>query len=475
MKFNAQKSNMINMYILEKIEQGTESLSASVAEAFDISTNTVHSYLRRLQEQNIIVKEKRGEYKLVTNVISYNLKRSEGHLDSETYAFDNCFEQHIKDLPENVYRIWEYAFSEMINNVVDHSAAESLAIQIEQSYLYTKVFIIDNGVGIFNKIKEHLRNIVDKLQQTSDAIAEIDVINALATVAKENNYCKPVILDFGKRLNIVDGRHPVVEKISKQKFIPNDCVLDGDENRTIILTGPNMAGKSTYMRQIALITLMAQIGSFVPAKEAEIPIADRIWTRIGASDNLISDQSTFMVEMSEMASILNNATENSILILDEIGRGTSTYDGLSIAWAVVEHITKNIKARTLFATHYHELTNLEGVLDGVKNYKVSVKELQGGIVFMRKIMRGGTNRSFGIEVADLAGIDKSVIDRAKQILKNLENSSIIFNQNQNYTQSVAKKDKSEVERIISELDFNNLSPMQAFNVLFDLQEKIKEN
>ena len=368
---------------------------------------------------------------------------------------------------------YEYQRKQTLSNAERYITDELKELEVR--ILSSEEKALQLEANLFNQIKEHLRSIIDKLQLTSDAIAEIDVINALATVAKENNYCKPVILDFGKRLNIVDGRHPVVEKISKQKFIPNDCVLDGDENRTIILTGPNMAGKSTYMRQIALITLMAQIGSFVPAKEAEIPIADRIWTRIGASDNLISDQSTFMVEMSEMASILNNATENSILILDEIGRGTSTYDGLSIAWAVVEHITKNIKARTLFATHYHELTNLEGVLDGVKNYKVSVKELQGGIVFMRKIMRGGTNRSFGIEVADLAGIDKSVIDRAKQILKNLENSSITFNQNQNYTQSVAKKDKSEVERIISELDFNNLSPMQAFNVLFDLQEKIKEN
>ncbi len=367
---------------------------------------------------------------------------------------------------------YEYQRKQTLSNAERYITDELKELEIK--ILSSEEKALQLEANLYNTIKEHLRSIIDRLQLTSDSIAEIDVINALATVAKENNYCKPEILDFGNRLNIIDGRHPVVEKISKQKFIPNDCVLDNDENRTVILTGPNMAGKSTYMRQIALITLMAQIGSFVPAKHAEIPISDRIFTRIGASDNLISDQSTFMVEMSEMASILNNATENSILILDEIGRGTSTYDGLSIAWAVVEYITKNIKARTLFATHYHELTELEGVLDGVKNYKVTVKELQGGIVFMRKIMRGGTNRSFGIEVADLAGVDKPIIDRAKQILKKLENSSISFSQNKNLNSSVEKIEMTEVEKIISELDFNNLSPMQAFNVLFDLQEKIKD-
>ena len=382
-----------------------------------------------------------GYYIEITNSfkdkVPYDYQRKQTLTNAERYITDELKELEIKIL-----------------------SSEEKALQLESN--------------LYNGIKEHLRSIIDKLQSTSSAIAEIDVINALATVAKENNYCKPEILDFGQRLNIVDGRHPVVEKISKQKFIPNDCVLDGDENRTIILTGPNMAGKSTYMRQIALITLMAQIGSFVPAKVAEIPIVDRIFTRIGASDNLISDQSTFMVEMSEMASILNNATENSILILDEIGRGTSTYDGLSIAWAVVEFITNKIKARTLFATHYHELTELEGVLEGVKNYKVAVKELQGGIVFMRKIMRGGANKSFGIEVADLAGVDRQIIERAKNILKSLENTSISKDKH-NYNETEFKKEKTEIERIISELDFNNLSPMQAFNVLIDLQEKIKED
>ncbi len=347
--------------------------------------------------------------------------------------------------------------------------------ELEVAILSSEEKSLQIEANIFNKIKEHLRGQVERLLACADAIADLDVICSLSTVAKENGYCKPIILDAGKKLDIVDGRHPVVESLSKQKFIPNDCLLDSDENRTMILTGPNMAGKSTYMRQIALITLLAQMGSFVPAKSAEIPITDKIFTRIGASDNLISDQSTFMVEMSEMANILNNATPNSLLILDEIGRGTSTFDGLSIAWAVVEYITNSIKARTMFATHYHELTTLEGNLEGVKNYKVTVKELQGGIVFMRKIMRGGTNKSFGIEVAQLAGVNKEIIDKSKLILKKLEKSNINNDKItvQNFDEQ--KKNLSEVERIIAELDTNNLSPMQAFNILIDLQEKVKED
>lgn len=341
-------------------------------------------------------------------------------------------------------------------------SAEEKALQLE--------------ISIFNSIKEYLTNCVSELKTTSDAIADLDVLLSLSTVAKENSFTKPQMLSDVDGLNITDGRHPVVEALSKQRFVPNDCLLDNNDNRTMILTGPNMAGKSTYMRQVALITLMAHIGSFVPAKVAKIPLTDKIFTRIGASDNLISDQSTFMVEMTEMANILQNATNKSLLILDEIGRGTSTFDGLSIAWAVVEYITSVVKAKTMFATHYHELTELEGVFDGVKNYKVTVKEMQGGIVFLRKIMRGGTNRSFGIEVAEIAGVLKTVTDRAKTILKQLESSDITkgkaqSNNNEYFENKVVL---SEVERIIKDLDINNLSPMQAFNILTDLQEKIKD-
>lgn len=326
---------------------------------------------------------------------------------------------------------------------------------------------------IYSQIKEHLINKILDLQSTANAVADLDVLISLAKVSRENNYSRPIMLNSDGGLNLVESRHPVVEKTSKQRFVPNDCLLDENDNRMMILTGPNMAGKSTYMRQVALITLMAHIGCFVPAKAAEIPLTDKIFTRIGASDNLISDQSTFMVEMTEVASIIHNATKNSLIILDEIGRGTSTYDGLSIAWAVVEYVSKHIKAKTLFATHYHELTELEGVLDGVKNYKITVKEMAGGIVFLRKIMRGGANRSFGIEVADLAGVGKVITERAKEILKNLENNSNSRKQTAAVQHEKFEQSQSEVERIIKDLDLNNISPMQAFSIITDLQEKIK--
>ncbi len=324
---------------------------------------------------------------------------------------------------------------------------------------------------LFNEIKNILAQEVEKIQQTADAIARLDVLISLATVAKENGYVKPLMSDDIKFLDIVDGRHPVVEATLKSKFIPNDCLLDSLDNRTMIITGPNMAGKSTYMRQIALIVLMAHLGSFVPASKAEIPLVDKIFTRIGASDSLISDQSTFMVEMAETAFILQNATKNSLVILDEIGRGTSTFDGLSIAWSVVEHITNKLKCKTLFATHYHELTELEGVIEGIKNYKITVKEMNGSIIFLRKIMRGGANRSFGIEVAELAGVEKNITQRAKEILKILEKSDISHKTHEREENTVSL---SETERIISDIDINNLSPMQAFSILTDLKEKVVE-
>ncbi len=341
---------------------------------------------------------------------------------------------------------------------------------VELSILTAEEKIGKLELKLYNDIKDTLRGKIDELKATSSAIAELDLILSFATVARERNYVKPIILPSENALNIVEGRHPVVEATSKTQFIPNDCLLDCNENRMSIITGPNMAGKSTYMRQIALITLMAHLGSFVPAKHAEIPITDKIFTRIGASDSLISDQSTFMVEMNETAYILKNATKNSLIILDEIGRGTSTFDGLSIAWAVVEYIVSEKQAKTLFATHYHELTELEGSLPGVKNYRVTVKEFDGNVIFLRKIMRGGANKSFGIEVAKLAGIEKCVLDRAKQILNSLEQNT---EKKSNQNTAVSEKQKtSVVERIIKDLDIDNLSPMQALNVLFDLKEKI---
>ncbi len=345
--------------------------------------------------------------------------------------------------------------------------------EIEDKILSSTERLLKVENRLYAEIKDYLSSKIEQFKIVSNAIANLDVLLSLATIARENSYSRPIIADNDSKLDIVEGRHPVVEAISKQRFIPNDCLLDSGENRTMIITGPNMAGKSTYMRQVALITLLSHIGSFVPAKSANIPLTDKIFTRIGASDNLISDQSTFMVEMSEMATIINNATQNSLLILDEIGRGTSTFDGLSIAWAVVEYITQNLKSKTLFATHYHELSELEGILEGIKNYKITVKELQGGIVFLRKIMRGGANRSFGIEVAELAGVNKDVTERAKKILKKLEKTDITKNKINSYPEDENLIKLSETEKIISELDVNNLSPMQAFNILCDLHEKVK--
>lgn len=330
------------------------------------------------------------------------------------------------------------------------------------------------------RLEEHfyseIMNILEKnipvFQQISSAISLLDVLLSFACVAKANRYCRPQIVQEGA-LEIIDGRHPVVEAISKERFVPNDCKLDSDENRTMIITGPNMAGKSTYLRQVALIVLMAQIGCFVPAKSAKIPLCDRIFTRIGASDNLILDQSTFMVEMTEVANILRNATSKSLLILDEVGRGTSTYDGLSIAWSVIEYLTEKVRAKTFFATHYHELTELEGKLEGVKNYKISVKEVGGSIVFLRKILRGGASRSFGVEVASLAGIPEEVISRAKKILKSLERNDLNGLPASEECEEETPAEELAIRKELQELDVNSLTPMQALRILSDWKEKLQ--
>ena len=327
---------------------------------------------------------------------------------------------------------------------------------------------------IYARIQEVLSEHIDVLKKISEALATLDVLVSFATVAKERRYVRPLMKESGTPLKITEGRHPVVEAISKERFVPNDALLDNEENRCAIITGPNMAGKSTYMRQVALIVLMAHVGAYVPAKAAEIPLIDRIFTRVGASDNLIFDQSTFMVEMTEVAAILLHATKDSLLVLDEVGRGTSTYDGLSIAWSVIEFLTKNTKAKTLFSTHYHELTELENSLDGVKNYKVTVKELNGAVVFLRKIARGGANRSFGIEVAALAGVPKEVTARAKGILKMLEKSDIAKGKIriEEAEEEPAARELTKVERILADTDVNTLSPMQALLFLEDLKEQL---
>lgn len=366
--------------------------------------------------------------------------------------------------------------------------------ELEETILGAEDKLFQLEYELFRQLREKLTGEVMRIQKTAKAIAGLDVLLSLAYVAESNHYCRPTLNEKGV-IDIREGRHPVVEKmIRSDMFIPNDTYLDNRTHRISIITGPNMAGKSTYMRQSALIVLMAQLGSFVPAKSAEIGLVDRIFTRVGASDDLASGQSTFMVEMNEVANILRNATRDSLLILDEIGRGTSTFDGLSIAWAVVEHISnpRLLGAKTLFATHYHELTELEGKLDNVNNYCIAVKEKGDDIVFLRKIVKGGADRSYGIQVAKLAGVPDSVIDRAKEICQELIDNNITCGVEslapQKRTHRRVKKmdevdqnqislfDASGDEQILSELkelDLGNYTPIEALNKLYELQGKLK--
>ncbi|MCL2370360.1 MAG: DNA mismatch repair protein MutS [Firmicutes bacterium] len=332
---------------------------------------------------------------------------------------------------------------------------------------------------LYSKLVEAVGEYVRTMLVTAGAVAQIDCLLSFAVVAKDQNFCRPTINDKINAINITEGRHPIVEKIiNSGDFVPNDTMLDGGDNRIMIITGPNMSGKSTYMRQVAIIVLLAHIGSFVPAKSAEIGICDAIFTRVGASDDITMGQSTFMVEMSEMAGILDGATPRSLILLDEVGRGTATYDGLSLAWAIVEHLSSKLKAKTLFSTHYHELTQLEGTLDGVKNYKVTVRELAGSIVFLHKVMRGGANKSFGIEVARLAGLPSDLLSRAKNLLTEFESGTKTSQNLQMDIDSLVTTPDPKGEqilRILKDLDPDNLSPRQAFDIIIDLKEKLDKS
>ena len=368
--------------------------------------------------------------------------------------------------------------------------------EMEDMILGAEDKLVQLEYELFRELREQIAKNVVRIQKTAKALAKIDVFASLALISEQNHYCRPSLNQNG-RIDIKNGRHPVVEKmINNDMFIANDTYLDNQKNRISVITGPNMAGKSTYMRQTALIVLMAQIGCFVPAETADIGIVDRIFTRVGASDDLESGQSTFMVEMTEVANILRSATGNSLLILDEIGRGTSTFDGLSIAWAVVEHISnpKLLGAKTLFATHYHELTELEGKLDNVNNYCIAVKEKGDDIVFLRKIVKGGADKSYGIQVAKLAGVPDSVIERAKEIAEELGRHDIVdFTEIlSNKKNSATKKKKEHLDEVdltqmslfdavndndiieeLKEIDVGNLTPIEALNKLYELQNKIK--
>ena len=354
---------------------------------------------------------------------------------------------------------------------------------LENQILGAEEKVVTLEYDAFVEVREEISKNIIRLQTTSEVISTLDVLASFAEVAEDMNYCMPEVTNSGK-IDIKNGRHPVIEKIlGAGSFVENDTYLDKEENRLAIITGPNMAGKSTYMRQVALITLMAQCGSFVPAESAKIGVVDKIFTRVGASDDLSMGQSTFMVEMMEVASILKEATPNSLIILDEIGRGTSTYDGLSIAWAVAEFIADKEKcgAKTLFATHYHELTELEDKLEGVKNYSIAVKEKGEDIIFLRKIVEGGTDESYGIHVARLAGVPKPVTQKANEILRSLERKNILTGKKQE------KQDKkqvsgqfdmynyklAEIAHEIDKINLDELTPIDALNTLVRIKEKMK--
>ncbi len=362
----------------------------------------------------------------------------------------------------------------------------------EDTIINSKARIEEIEYYLFKEISAKIKEEKSLLIKLAEKLAYIDVIISFSTIAVENDYIKPEINE-NFDLEIINGRHPVVEKlIGKSDFVSNNTLITGNE-RFIVLTGPNMSGKSTYMKQIALISIMAQIGSYVPATQAKLPIVDKYLTRIGASDDILSGQSTFMVEMSEVSNILNNATENSLIILDEVGRGTSTFDGVSIATAISEYIHEKIKAKTIFATHYHELTDLEKKYKNVVNYRIEVNEKNGKVMFLRNIVKGGADKSYGIEVAKLAGLPKEILKQSKKILNRLEQKKELIEKTINVqqlslfdqlleiddedTETVEDTNNEIVEEIIYELenkDVNNMTPMDAMKFIFELKNKLRE-
>ncbi|SKA86642.1 DNA mismatch repair protein MutS [Caloramator quimbayensis] len=403
-------------------------------------------------------------------------------------GYNKVFGYYIEITKSNLSSIPEgrYIRKQTLSNCERYITSELK--EMEDLILNSEQKVIDIEYQIFTEIRDKVAREVVRIQKTARQISIVDSLLSFAIVSFENNYSKPVITNDGI-IKIEEGRHPVVEKVLNSIFVPNDTYLDLKDNMIAIITGPNMAGKSTYMRQVALITLMAQIGCFVPAKSASISIVDRIFTRIGASDDLASGQSTFMVEMSEVSNILQNATKNSLILLDEVGRGTSTFDGLSIAWAVIDYISKKIGAKTLFATHYHELTELEGKLSGTKNYCISIREHGDDIIFLRKIIRGGADQSYGIQVAKLSGLPDEVVIRAREILSKLEESDINKGIKLNLKQdevaaTIVCEDKKEINLFnfkeneiiaeLKELDIMNMTPMDAINHLYRLCTKAKK-
>ena len=397
-------------------------------------------------------------------------------------GFNKVFGYYLEVTKSNLNLVPERYIRKQTLTNAERYITEELK-NLENQILGAEEKVVNLEYEAFTNIRQEIAKNVVRLQTTSEVVSTLDVLASFAEVAEDMNYCKPNVNNFGV-IDIKNGRHPVIEKIlGTGSFVENDTHLDKEENRLAIITGPNMAGKSTYMRQVALITLMAQVGSFVPAESATIGVVDKIFTRVGASDDLSMGQSTFMVEMMEVATILKEATPNSLVILDEIGRGTSTYDGLSIAWAVAEYIADKEKcgAKTLFATHYHELTELEEKIEGVKNYSIAVKEKGEDIIFLRKIVRGGTDESYGIHVARLAGVPKDVTNKANKILQSIERKNVLTGKKEE------KKDKKQVEgqfdmynyklaeiaHEIDKINLNELTPIDALNTLVKIKEKMQ--
>lgn len=396
-------------------------------------------------------------------------------------GFNRVFGYYIEVTKSNFDQVPERYIRKQTLANAERYITEELK-NLENQILGAEEKVINLEYNAFVEIRDDIESKIKRIQTSAEVIAIIDVLCSFATVAEDLNYVEPVVDNSGI-IDIKDGRHPVIEKmLPSGSFVQNDTYLDKNETRLAMITGPNMAGKSTYMRQVALITLMAQIGSFVPASSAHIGVVDKIFTRVGASDDLSMGQSTFMVEMMEVATILKEATGNSLVILDEIGRGTSTYDGLSIAWAVAEYIVDKEKcgAKTLFATHYHELIQLEDKLEGIKNFQVAVKEKGEDVIFLRKILPGGTDESYGVHVARLAGVPQNVSKRATEILKSLERKNIISEkamQKEEKKQTAGQLDMfnfklAEIATEIDKIDVNSLTPIEALNTLVKIKEKM---
>ncbi|WP_079411086.1 DNA mismatch repair protein MutS [Alkalithermobacter paradoxus] len=464
--------NFINDAILDEpsvtLKDGNiirSSFSDEVRELRDLSKNGTH-----------LIKEIESRERLKTGIKSLKV------------GFNRVFGYYIEITNSNLKQFElpsEYIRKQTLSNAERFITLELK--EIEEKILNAEEKIKELEYQLFLDIRSRIYKNINRIQLVAKVIAKIDVLISLSQVAYENNYCKPTLNTDGN-LTIIDGRHPVIEKlINEENFVPNTTNLNTSDCSICIITGPNMAGKSTYMRQVALITLLAHIGSFVPAKEANISIVDRIFTRVGASDDLSQGQSTFMVEMTEVSHILKTATKNSLVILDEVGRGTSTYDGLSLAWSIVEYISNNIGCKTLFATHYHELTVLEKNLSGVKNYSVAVEENGEDIIFLRKIVEGGADKSYGIHVAKLADLPDEIIKRASEILNKLEQSNInhaphdfssatieaAFTKESVVNEQISFYDTNPLLKEIVSLDIVNMTPIEALNTLYKIQGKAK--